>query len=184
MRRSRLLTLLGGSLIAAFLLPSLALAGTPAATTPAADPTIKLRCALVIPAGSPARERVGCGWTALTGVDVKVYRVWKTVDAGLGRPRHLIARVAPDEPLRIVDHHIRRGHTYTYRVVAIGTDGARVGISNAEWLRVGWRAEKIGLNCAYVIDARPAGRRLPLGEGRPPGRGTLRARALGRRRRA
>jgi hypothetical protein len=153
MRRSRLLTLLGGSLLAAFLLPSLAAAGTPAATTPAADPTIKLRCALVIPAGSPARERVGCGWSALTGVDVRAYRVWKTVDAGLGRPRHLIARVAPDEPLRIVDHHIRRGHTYTYRVVAIGTDGSRVGISNAEWLRVGWRAEKIGLNCAYVIDA-------------------------------
>ena len=64
MRRSRLLTLLGGSLLAAFLLPSLAVAATPAATTPTADPTIRLRCALVIPAGSPARERVGCGWTA------------------------------------------------------------------------------------------------------------------------
>ena len=153
MRRSRLLTLLGGSLVAAFLLPSLALAGTPTATTAMADPTIRLRCALVIPAGNPTNERVGCGWTALTGVDVRAYRVWKTVDAGLGRPRHLIARVTPDQPLRIVDHHIRRGHTYTYRVVAIGTDGARVGFSNAETLRVGWRAERIGLNCAYVIDA-------------------------------
>jgi hypothetical protein len=153
MRRSRLLTLLGGSLLAALLVPSAALAATPAATTQTADPTIRLRCALVIPAGSPGRERVGCGWTALTGVDVRAYRVWKTVDAGLGRPRHLIARVTPDEPLRIVDHHIRRGHTYTYRVVAIGTDGSRVGFSNAEWLRVGWRAERIGLNCAFVIDA-------------------------------
>ncbi len=153
MRRSRLLTLLGGTLLAALLLPSLAVAAVPTTTTAPGDPTIKLHCALVIPAGHPARERVGCGWTAVTGVDVRAYRVWKTVDAGIGRPRHLIARVKPNEPLRVVDPNIRRGHTYTYRVVAIGTDGARVGFSNAEWLRVGWRAEKIALNCAFVIDA-------------------------------
>ena len=152
MRRTRLLTLLGGTLLAALLLPSLAVAAEPTTTTPVA-PTIRLHCALVIPAGHPARERIACGWSALTGVDVRAYRVWKTVDAGLGRPRHLLARVTPNEPLRVVDPNIRRGHTYTYRVVAIGTDGTRVGVSNAEWLRVGWSAEKIALNCAYVIDA-------------------------------
>lgn len=151
MRRTRLLTLLGGTLLAALLLPSLAVAAEPTTTTPA-TPTIRLHCALVIPAGHPNRERVACGWTAVTGVDVRAYRVWKTVDAGLGRPRHLLARVTPDQPLRVVDPDIRRGHTYTYRVVAIGTDGTRVGVSNAEWLRVGWSAEKIALNCAYVID--------------------------------
>ena len=149
MRRSRLVTILGGSLLAAFLLPTVALASAP----PTVEPNIKLRCALVIPAGHPARERVTCGWSAVEGVDVRAYRVWKTVDAGLGRPRHLIARVAADQPLRIADPHIRRGHSYTYRVVAIGTDGSRVGISNRVWLRVGWKVEKLGLNCAYVIDS-------------------------------
>ncbi len=150
MRRSRLVTLLGGTLLAAFLLPSLALAGEP--TTAPTEPNIKLHCALVIPAGHPARERVACGWSALDGVDVRAYRVWRIVDAGLGRPRQLIDRVKPDMPLRTVDTHIRHGHTYTYRVIAIGTDGSRVGVSNREWLRVGWKAEKLGLNCAYVID--------------------------------
>ncbi len=153
MRRSRLFTLLGGSLLAALLLPSLAVAAEPTTTTTPVAPNIRLHCALVIPAGHPARERVGCGWSAVTGVEVRAYRVWKTVDAGLGRPRHLLARVTPDQPLRVVDPNIRRGHTYTYRVVAIGTDGKRVGVSNAEWLRVGFPAAKIALNCAYVIDA-------------------------------
>ena len=153
MRRSRLFTLLGGTPLAALLLPSLAVAAEPTTTTTPVAPTIKLHCALVIPAGHPDRERVGCGWSAVTGVDVRAYRVWKTVDAGLGRPRHLLARVTPDKPLRVVDPNIRRGHTYTYRVVAIGTDGKRVGVSNAEWLRVGFPAAKVALNCAYVIDA-------------------------------
>ena len=109
--------------------------------------------------------------------------MWKTVDAGLGRPRHLIARVTPDQPLRIVDHHIRRGHTYTYRVVAIGTDGSRVGVSNAESLRVGWRAEKIGLNCAYVIDAARQGVACHWAKADRPGAARFVLVPLGRRRR-
>ena len=148
MRRSRLVTILGGTLLAAFLLPSVALASAP----PTVEPNIKLHCALVIPAGHPARERVACGWSAVEGVDVRAYRLWRVVDAGLGRPRQLVARVPSDEPLRAVDLNIRRGHSYTYRVVAIGTDGSRVGVSNRVWLRVGWKVEKLGLNCAYVID--------------------------------
>jgi hypothetical protein len=153
MRRSRLLTLLGGTLLAAFLLPSAALAGTPAGVTSDPAPAaITLRCALVIPAAHPARERIACRWSAVTGVDVRAYRVWKTVDAPLGRPRQLVARVAPDQPLRFVDHDVSRGHTYSYRVVAIGTDGSRVGISNVASLRVGWSVEKLSLRCAYVID--------------------------------
>ena len=151
MRRSRLVTLLGGTLLAAMLLPSVALAGE-ATTAPPTEPNIKLHCALVIPAGHPARERVACGWSALEGVDVRAYRVFRTIDAGLGRPRQLIDRVTPDKPLRTVDKHVRRGHSYTYRVVAIGTDGSRVGVSNAQWLRVGWKVEKLGFGCAYVID--------------------------------
>ena len=149
MRRSRLLTMLGGTLLAALLLPSVALAGTPAAATPAA---IRLNCALIIPGGHPANERIACRWTAVTGVDVRAYRLWRIVDAGLGRPRQLVARVTPDEPLRATDHQITRGHAYTYRVVAIGTDGSRVGVSNRVTLRVGWSAEKLAFNCAYVID--------------------------------
>jgi hypothetical protein len=151
MRRTRLVTLLGGTLLAALLLPSVALAGAPASHT-AADPTIKLGCALVIPAGLPNRERVACRWSALEGVEVRAYRLWRIVDPGLGHPRQLVARVTPDEKLHAVDTHIRRGHTYAYRVVAVGPDGARVGISNLVTVRVGWRVEKLGLSCAYVID--------------------------------
>jgi hypothetical protein len=156
MRRTRLAPILGAALLAALLLPQAALAATPAgstASTPSLEPTIKLGCALVIPAGHPARERVACHWSALTGVDVRAYRVWRIVDAGLGRPRQLVARVTPDQPLRSVDRDISRGHTYSYRVVAIGTDGSRVGVSNLVSVRVGWRPERLALSCAYVIDA-------------------------------
>ena len=160
-------------------------AGRPPRPTPAADPTIKLRCALVIPAGSPARERVGCGWTALTGVDVK--RLSRLEDRRCrARPAAPpVARVAPDEPLRIVDHHIRRGHTYTYRVVAIGTDGARVGISNAESLRVGCAGREDRASTAPTSSTRP-GRACAChwAKADRPGAAALRARALGRRRRA
>ena len=119
MHRSRMVTLLGGALLAAFLLPSVALASAPAATTvtPTA-PNITLHCARVIPAGHPARDRFVCRWTAVTGVAVRAYRLYRFVDAPLGRPRQLVARVTPDKPLRAVDWRISDGHRYSYKVVA------------------------------------------------------------------
>ena len=90
--------------------------------------------------------------------------------------------MTPGEPLRVVDPNIRRGHTYTYRVVAIGTDGKRVGVSNAEWLRVRLPGCEDRPELRLRDRRRPPGRRVPLGQGGSPARGTLRARALGRRR--
>jgi hypothetical protein len=163
MRPSRLITVLGGTLLAALLLPSVALAGVDPAgsaatgAAPATAPSIELHCALVIPAGHPARERIACHWSALTGVDVRVYRLWRFVDAPLGPRGQVIARVAPGEPLRHVDLDIRGGHRYSYRVVAIGQDGSRVGMSALVSLRVGRPAEKLSLRCVYVIDGAKQG---------------------------
>ena len=149
MRRSRLFTVFAGTLIAAFLLPAVALASEPPA--PAPLPTFSLHCALVIPAGHPNRERVACRWAAATGVQVRAYRLWRVVDPGLGRGRHLVARVAADQPLRAVDHRILQGHRYSYRVIAIGTDGKRVAESNIQSIRVGRPAAKLAMSCAYLI---------------------------------
>ncbi|HEY4190530.1 MAG TPA: hypothetical protein VGM28_08930 [Candidatus Limnocylindrales bacterium] len=159
MHRSRLVTLLGGALLAAFLLPSVALAGTPAAnaaTVTPVTPNITMHCARIIPAGRPAHDRVVCRWTAVTGVDVRAYRLYRFVDGPL-HARQLVARVTPDKPLRGVDWHISDGHHYTYRVVAIGTDGKRVGESNFVGLRVGRPAQALGLKCVFLVDGAKEG---------------------------
>jgi hypothetical protein len=156
-----MVTLLGGALLTAFLLPSVALAGTPttapAATTAPTAPNIVLRCARVIPAAHPANDRVVCHWSALTGVGVRAYRLYRFVDAPLGRPRQLVARVTPDMPLRAVDRNITDGHRYSYRVVAIGTDGSRVGHSNLVSLRVGRPAQALALKCVFLVDGTTQG---------------------------
>jgi hypothetical protein len=156
MRRSRRLTLLGGVLLAALLLPASAVGATgpsaPTGAPTAAVPTIRLGCALVIPIGHPAQVRVVCHWSALTGADVKVYRLWRVVDAPLGRPRQLIAAVAPTDPLRHTDPNVSAGHRYSYQVVAIGADGMRLGVSNVVSVRIGRPAQALALKCVYVID--------------------------------
>jgi hypothetical protein len=161
MHRSRLVTLFGGTLLAALLLPSVALAGAPAGVTAATvtptAPNITLRCARVIPAAHPAHDRVVCRWTAVTGVAVRAYRLYRFVDAPLGRPRQLVARVTPDQPLRGVDWNISDGHRYSYRVVAIGTDGSRVGHSNLVSLRVGRPAQALAMNCVFLVDGTTQG---------------------------
>ena len=164
MRRSRLVTLLGGTLLAAFLLPSVALASDAAPRVTPTAPNIKLHCALVIPAGHPARERVVCGWSRRRRASTSAPTACGgSSTRGLGRPRQLVARVAPDKPLRAVDREHPARPPYTYRVVAIGTDGSRVGISNRVWLRVGWPAEKLAPQLRVRDRRRPPGRRLPLG---------------------
>ena len=185
MRRSRLATLLAGTLLAAFLLPSVALAGAQATPRRRRDPTIKLGCALrASRPRHPDRERIVCRWSALEGVDVRAYRLWRIVDARArpaapaGRPRQP-GRAAARTPTATSGAATRT----RYRVVAIGTDGSRVGVSNARRrLRVGRPAERLGLSCAVRDRRRPPGRRVPLGEGRRARRPSLRARPLGRRR--
>jgi hypothetical protein len=159
MRRSRLVTILGGVLMAALLLPAAAsaapsVAATPAAATiaptVAAAPAIKLGCALTIPAPSSTRARITCRWSALEGAPVAEYRVWRRVDGG---PSKLIARVAPTAPLRHADFLIRPGHTYTYVIVARAADGTRLGVSQRVGVRVGRTPEALRFNCFYKIDA-------------------------------
>jgi len=159
MRRSRLVTVLGGALMAALLLPSAVAAGSaPSAAAPSvalapsivAAPAIELGCALVIPAPASTAPRIVCRWSALEGTAVAQYRVWRRVD---GRPAKLIARVAPDAPLRHADFAIRPGHSYTYRVVARAADGTRLGTSARVTVRVGRTAELLRFNCFYKVDA-------------------------------
>jgi hypothetical protein len=165
MRRTRLARFLGTALLAALLLPQAALAGSPAATTAGTPsvvattattelPRFRLGCALVVPnpLAATADRRIVCRWVAPDGVDVRAYRVWRIVDLGTGRPRHLLATIAADQPLRYADHGIKRGHSYTYRVVALGADGSRVARSNRVTVHVGRRPQVLRFNCAYVID--------------------------------
>jgi hypothetical protein len=159
MRRSRLVTILGGVLMAALLLPAAASAAPSGAATPAVAttapavavaPAIKLGCTLSIPAPSSTRPRITCRWSALEGVAVAEYRVWRRVDGGTSR---LIARVAPTAPLRHADFAIRPGHTYTYVIVARAADGTRLGVSQRVSVRVGRTPEALRFNCFYKVDA-------------------------------
>jgi hypothetical protein len=158
MRRSRLVTVLGGALMAALLLPSAVAAGpVPSAAAPSvalepaivAAPAIELGCALVIPAPASTAPRIACRWSAFDGA-VAQYRVLRRVDGGAAK---LIARVAPDAPLRHADFAIRPGHAYTYRVVARAADGTRLGTSARVTVRVGRTAEPLRFNCFYKVDA-------------------------------
>jgi hypothetical protein len=159
MRRSRLVSILGGTLMAALLLPSAVAAGpAPSAAAPSValapqvveTPAISLGCALVIPAPASLAPRIVCRWSALDGAAVAQYRVWRRVDGG---PARLIARVAPDAPLRNADFAIRPGHAYTYRVVARAADGSRLGASARVTVRVGRAPELLRFNCFFKDDA-------------------------------
>jgi hypothetical protein len=165
MHRTRLARLLGVAFLAALLLPSTALAAEAtapvaagqAATTEAATdlPRFRLGCALVAPnplAAAPDR-RIVCRWVAPDGVDVRAYRLWRIVDPGTGTHRELLATITPDQRLRYADHDIKRGHSYRYRVVALGAEGSRVALSNRVTIRVGRAAQVLRFNCAVVIDA-------------------------------
>ncbi len=165
MRRPRLVTILGGALVAALLLPSAAIAGpvpsgaaapstVPVAPSVVVAPEIKLGCALVIPAPISTAPRIVCRWAALEGAAVAEYRVWRRVDGGTAK---LIARVAPAAPLRHADFAIRPGHTYSYRVVARAADGTRLGTSAHVAVRFGRPAEALRFNCFYKVDAAVAG---------------------------
>jgi len=165
MRRSRLGPILSGALLAAFLVPTTAMAaGAPAAAAPAAaavTPTIRLDCRLTTPVLTGDHRAIVCRWSALEGVDVGLYRLWRVVD---DRPRQLVAALGSDQELRFADRNIARGHTYTYRVVAVGPDGARLGISNRVRVAVARPAEELRFNCAFVIDGDRSGARCAWGE--------------------
>ncbi len=166
MRRSRLVTILGGVLMAALLVPSAAVGGAArsvdvaeppvdvAAPRLLGTPAIKLGCALVVPAPISARSRIVCRWSELEGAAVAEYRVWRRVD---GRAARLVATVAPADPLRHADFAVRRGHTYTYRIVARAADGTRLGVSARVSVRVGRPAATLRFNCFYKLDSAVAG---------------------------
>lgn len=153
MRRSKLTTLLGGVLLAAFIAPSAAFAGAApapaaAATAPAAVtiPAITVGCALTVPAPFDAHPAIVCRWTAPTDVTPAVYRVWRSVDGGAAVR---IRSIAADQVLRIADRTVVPGHLYSYRVVAVNASGARVAASALVSVRYARAPQVLTLTCAY-----------------------------------
>ncbi len=162
MRRTLLATTLG-VVMAALLLPTVALAGSaPSATTgtvaPATEttPVIDLSCRLDLAVMTTAKPHVVCTWNAFAGAPVRAYRIWRSVD---GHPRQWVGRVTPDQPLRFVDRTIVGGHAYHYRIAVIGTDGARLGVSDLATVRYQRAPEKLAFNCLYIIDGSISGAR-------------------------
>ena len=149
MRRTRLARLVGAAILAALLV--LPASGIATATTPPL-PEIKLGCALVVP--NPLQpiypnRAIVCRWEAPTGVDIRTFRLWRSVDAG---DRHLLAAIPSDKPHRFADFRIRTGHAYHYFVAGIGTDGKRVAKSAVVTVRVARPAEILRFNCVLLID--------------------------------
>ena len=176
MRRSRLLTLLGGT--------APGRAAAPVARrrprgrrrpTPVA-PTIKLHCALVIPAGHPARERVGCGWSARHGrrrprlPPVEDRRRRAGPAAPPPRPRH--ARTSRSASSTPTSGAATRTPTGSWRSAPTGSALASATPSGSA---SAVPAAKLALNCAYVIDAARQGVACHWAKADRPARGTLRA---------
>jgi hypothetical protein len=150
MRRSRLVTLFAGALLAVLLLPSATLAATPA---PATTPAITLGCSFVVQVPREIRPAIVCHWSAFVG-PVRAYRLWRRVDMG---PSQLVATVTPDQPLRHADRDLRPTHLYSYRVVAIGQDGSRLGTSLLVSVRVPFAPQVLPFNCFFMIDGATQG---------------------------
>jgi hypothetical protein len=161
MRRTRFVTLLGGVLMAAVMLPSTALAapvpaaGSTASPATVTTPAIDLTCRLNLAVMTEAKPHVVCSWNAFAG-EVARYRVWRSVD---DRPRELVGHVAADQALRFVDRSIAGGHAYHYRVAAIRADGARLAISDLATVRYGRAPEVLRFNCAFIVDGATSGAR-------------------------
>ncbi len=160
MRRSRLVQLVGTTLLAAALLaPSGAMASTAAPAAPgaaAAAPTaptlaaIKLGCTLTLlnPLGPATPHRaVVCKWAAPAGVTVAKYRVWRSVDGGA---RKLMSTVTTLDSLRYLDRYVFSNHAYTYTVVGLAADGTRVAVSARAKVSIGRAIEIIGMRCAIT----------------------------------
>ncbi len=148
MQRARLARTLAAALMAALLLPQVAVAASTATTLP----TIRLACAVVVPnplSPTAPNRAVVCKWVAPDGVAVKTYRLYRSVDGGA---RSRIASVAGDARLRHADFRIRTGHTYRYLVTGVNAEGTRVAKSAVVKVYVGRPAEALRFNCAVVID--------------------------------
>ncbi len=160
MRRSRLVQLVGTTLLAAALLvPSSAMAAAAQPTAPgageAATPApilaeIKLGCSLTLlnPLGPATPHRaIVCKWTAPAGIAIARYRVWRSVD---GHTRRLVSTVTTLNPLRFVDRYVFANHSYTYTVVGLAADGTRVAISARAKVSIGRAIEIIGMRCGIT----------------------------------
>ncbi|HYO42130.1 MAG TPA: hypothetical protein VES19_02925 [Candidatus Limnocylindrales bacterium] len=163
MRRTRLVQLVGTTLLAAALLvPSSAMAATvqpaaPGAGQPAvAAPIlaeIKLGCSLALlnPLGPATPHRAAvCKWTAPAGITIAKYRVWRSVDS---RARRLMSTVTTLNPLRFVDRYVFANHRYTYTVVGFAADGTRVAVSQRATIQTGRAIQVIGMRCGVTAIA-------------------------------
>ena len=163
MRRSRLVQLVGTTLLAAALLvpssaaastvqPTALGAGQPAISAPILA-EVKLGCSLVLlnPLGPATPHRAAvCKWTAPAGIAIAKYRVWRSVDGGARRLKSTVTSV---DPLRFVDRYVDANHAYTYTVAGLAADGTRVAVSQRVTIRTGRAIELIGLSCGVTAVA-------------------------------
>lgn len=160
MRRSRLVQLIGTTLLAAALLaPSSAMASTAKPTAPGAGQVaitapilaeIKLGCSLSLlnPLGPATPHRaIVCKWAAPAGIAIAKYRVWRSVDGGT---RRLMSTVTTLNPLRFVDRYVFAHHSYAYTVAGLAADGTRVAVSQRVTVRTGRAIEVVGMRCGIT----------------------------------
>lgn len=150
MRRTLFIPIATVAMSIAMLLPATVLASEPGAPVVATDPAqIRLGCAATRYHAAPA---VVCHWTAPAADDVRAYRLWRTTGAPGTHARILIGRIGADQRLRHLDTRVRRGHVYTYAVVAIGTDGSKIAVGGPVAVKIPGRHHGLRIACAFRAD--------------------------------
>jgi hypothetical protein len=156
MRRTLLAPLFSAGLLIGLMLPSAVLGAETAGAQPATEvvpapvdeATIRLGCALV--RTHHTGPAVKCHWSAVEADDLRGYKLWRARDVPGHGPRVLIAKVAAGERLRHLDRHVRRGHFYTYAVVAKATDGSTLAISPAVSVWIPARHDHLRMACGLA----------------------------------
>jgi hypothetical protein len=150
MRRTLLIPFAAVAVLVAMLLPAAAFASEPTAPVVAADPaSLRLGCSITRYHAAPA---VLCKWSAAESDNLRGYRLWRTVGAPGSHARVLIGRIGADQRLRHLDTRVRRGHVYTYAVVAVGKDGSKVAVGGPVAVRIPGRHHGLRIACAFRAD--------------------------------
>lgn len=163
MRRTLLIPMATIAVLVAMLLPVVALASngsvdrtTQASAGAVADdvtvadaPGLRLGCSVTRYHAAPA---VVCRWSAVESDKLRGYKLWRTVGAPGTHPRQLIGKIPADARLRHLDTRVRRGHVYTYLVVAVAKDGSRIAVGGPVAVRIPGRHHALRFVCAVGSD--------------------------------
>jgi hypothetical protein len=180
MRRTLLIPIASTAVLIAILLPATALGSsdridrsTQTSAQVAADglavtdaARIRLGCAVKRYHAAPV---VVCRWSGVESQKLRGYKLWRTVGAPGTHERRLIAKIPADARLRHVDARVRRGHVYTYVVVAVAKDGSKLAVGGPVVVRVpgrhhalrfvcavGVHGDDLGVGCKWSESKRPA----------------------------